>query len=111
MGSPDDHDEKLALHARRASSFGAHAEHRPDYPAAALRWALAAVAHRHPPTVLDLGAGTGKLEERAEVLGRITAYLRERPETAAGEFDLPIVTLALRTLCAPPTERLLTHTK
>ncbi|WP_067807899.1 class I SAM-dependent methyltransferase [Nocardia beijingensis] len=63
MGSPDDHDEKLALHARRASSFGAHAEHRPDYPAAAIRWALAAAAHRHPPTVLDLGAGTGKLTE------------------------------------------------
>ncbi|MEU1962544.1 class I SAM-dependent methyltransferase [Nocardia sp. NPDC019304] len=67
MGSPDDHDEKLALHARRASSFGAHAaayaEHRPDYPAASIRWALAAVAHRQPPTVLDLGAGTGKLTE------------------------------------------------
>ncbi|BDU02478.1 class I SAM-dependent methyltransferase [Nocardia sputorum] len=66
MGSPDDRaDDKLALHVRRAGSFGSHAaayaEHRPDYPAAAIRWALAAVAHRRPLTVLDLGAGTGKL--------------------------------------------------
>ncbi|MFD8246143.1 class I SAM-dependent methyltransferase [Nocardia sp. NPDC059691] len=67
MGSPEDYEEKLALHTRRASSFGAHAaayaEHRPDYPAAAIRWALASVAHRRPLTVLDLGAGTGKLTE------------------------------------------------
>ncbi|GAA3892171.1 class I SAM-dependent methyltransferase [Saccharothrix violaceirubra] len=52
------------LRARRAGSFGAHAhayaEHRPDYPAAAVRWALAPLgAGRHE--VLDLGAGTGKL--------------------------------------------------
>ena len=45
-----------------ASSFGAaataYAEHRPDYAPAAVRWAL----ERAPgPTVLDLGAGTGKL--------------------------------------------------
>ncbi|WP_433267592.1 class I SAM-dependent methyltransferase [Actinosynnema sp. CS-041913] len=52
------------LSARRANSFGAHAsayaEHRPDYPAAAIRWALEPLGpgcHR----VLDLGAGTGKL--------------------------------------------------
>ncbi|MFE7741456.1 class I SAM-dependent methyltransferase [Nocardia sp. NPDC057455] len=68
MGSPDDHaDEALALHIRRAGSFGAHAaayaEHRPDYPAAAIRWALAPVADRRPPVVLDLGAGTGKLTQ------------------------------------------------
>ncbi|MBW8481930.1 class I SAM-dependent methyltransferase [Actinomadura parmotrematis] len=35
--------------------------------------------------------------ERAAVLDRIRAYLRSVPETAEGEFDLPIVTLALRT--------------
>lgn len=104
MGSPDDHDEKLASHARRASSFGAHAaayaEHRPDYPAAAIRSALAAVAHRHPPTVLDLGAGTGKLEERAEVLGRITAYLRESRRPPQANSICPS-TLALRTTLRP----------
>jgi len=52
------------LTARRANSFGAnaraYAEHRPDYPSAAIRWALAPLgpgAHH----VLDLAAGTGKL--------------------------------------------------
>ncbi|MGW4088794.1 hypothetical protein [Nocardia sp. NPDC004750] len=36
-------------------------------------------------------------DERTEVLGRIRAYLLARPETAGGEFDLPIVTSVLRT--------------
>ncbi|AUH43804.1 class I SAM-dependent methyltransferase [Streptomyces sp. CMB-StM0423] len=53
------------LHRRRASSFGgqaaAYAEFRPDYPAAAVRWALAPVADRAGLHVLDLAAGTGKL--------------------------------------------------
>jgi SAM-dependent methyltransferase len=54
-------------HVRRATSFGtvsaAYAEHRPDYPAAAIRWALEplAVAPGRPVRILDLGAGTGKL--------------------------------------------------
>jgi SAM-dependent methyltransferase len=47
---------------QRASSFGAaaaaYAEHRPDYPVAAIEWGLAG---RTPDKVLDLGAGTGKL--------------------------------------------------
>lgn len=49
---------------RRGSSFGAvaraYAEHRPDYPPSAVRWALNG---RSPAglRVLDLGAGTGKL--------------------------------------------------
>jgi ubiquinone/menaquinone biosynthesis C-methylase UbiE len=51
--------------ARRAASFGsqaaAYAQARPDYPAEAVRWALAPVADRKPLRVLDLGAGTGKL--------------------------------------------------
>ncbi|MCT2582550.1 class I SAM-dependent methyltransferase [Actinophytocola gossypii] len=34
--------------------------------------------------------------ERAEVLDRVRAYLRARPETAGGEFDLPLVTNARR---------------
>ncbi|MFD3593064.1 class I SAM-dependent methyltransferase [Nocardia sp. NPDC058640] len=54
--------EKDDLRARRASSFGAHAElyaqHRPDYPEAGIRWALEASGGL---VVLDLGAGTGKL--------------------------------------------------
>ncbi|WP_269854488.1 class I SAM-dependent methyltransferase [Streptomyces sp. RPT161] len=55
------------LRARRASSFGGHAgayaEHRPDYPVAAVRWAVEPVADPSTPRVLDLGAGTGKLTE------------------------------------------------
>jgi SAM-dependent methyltransferase len=51
--------------ARRALSFGANArlytEHRPDYPTAAITWALAPVAGRGRLRVLDLGAGTGQL--------------------------------------------------
>ncbi len=54
-------------HARRAASFGAaataYATHRPDYPAAAIRWALEPVTRPpgHQIRILDLGAGTGKL--------------------------------------------------
>lgn len=50
----------------RARSFGArafdYAEHRPNYPADGIRWALAA-AGRPVHDVLDLAAGTGKLTE------------------------------------------------
>jgi SAM-dependent methyltransferase len=53
-------------HSRRAASFGAaataYALHRPDYPVAAIRWALEPVATLgRPLDILDLGAGTGKL--------------------------------------------------
>jgi SAM-dependent methyltransferase len=34
--------------------------------------------------------------ERAALLSRIRDYLRERPETAAGEFTLPMITVVLR---------------
>jgi SAM-dependent methyltransferase len=52
--------------ARRGSSFGAvaaaYAEHRPDYPADAVRWCVAPVGRDIGSLrVLDLGAGTGKL--------------------------------------------------
>jgi SAM-dependent methyltransferase len=65
-----DEEERL----RRGSSFGAvaeaYAEHRPDYPAAAVRWCLApagsGVARLR---VLDLGAGTGKLTAVLTALG------------------------------------------
>jgi SAM-dependent methyltransferase len=64
------------LIARRASSFGAeaaaYAEHRPDYPEAAVRWALGGADG--PLDVLDLGAGTGKLSAVVAGLGhRVTA--------------------------------------
>lgn len=68
MGNTTDRDASdRALHARRAASFGAnamdYAEHRPDYPLAAIRWALEAVPAVPAPIVIDLGAGTGKLTE------------------------------------------------
>jgi hypothetical protein len=31
------------------------------------------------------------------VLGQVSDFLRARPETSAGEFTLPMVTLVLRT--------------
>lgn len=68
MGNTTDRDaSKRALHARRAASFGAnamdYADHRPDYPLTAIRWALEQVPTVPAPIVLDLGAGTGKLTE------------------------------------------------
>ncbi|GAB3963884.1 class I SAM-dependent methyltransferase [Actinoallomurus acanthiterrae] len=38
--------------------------------------------------------------ERAALLARIVDYLHATPETASGEFDLPIVTLAIRSTLA-----------
>ncbi|BCK59284.1 class I SAM-dependent methyltransferase [Nocardia wallacei] len=35
-------------------------------------------------------------EERAEILDRITGYLRSRPETGVGEFQFPLRTLVVR---------------
>lgn len=53
-------------HSRRAASFGAaasaYAQHRPDYPVDAIRWALEPLSGLgRPLDALDLGAGTGKL--------------------------------------------------
>ncbi|MDL4820660.1 class I SAM-dependent methyltransferase [Actinomadura opuntiae] len=60
-------DSEPGLVARRASSFGgsaaAYARERPDYPDAAVTWALEPVAGRTPLRVLDLAAGTGKLTQ------------------------------------------------
>jgi SAM-dependent methyltransferase len=65
-----DSDEWL----RRGSSFGAvagaYAEHRPGYPAAAVRWCVAPVGRDIGSLrVLDLGAGTGKLTALLANLG------------------------------------------
>jgi SAM-dependent methyltransferase len=83
-------DQGKDIVARRARSFGEHAaayaEHRPDYPQAAVRWALGPAARTRPRgaadaadttdalDVLDLGAGTGKLSAGVIALGhRVTA--------------------------------------
>jgi ubiquinone/menaquinone biosynthesis C-methylase UbiE len=59
-------------HSVRSRAFGAqaaaYAEHRPDYPANALRWGLAG-SSLEPKMVLDLAAGTGKLTEGLVALG------------------------------------------
>lgn len=68
----------MDLHARRADSFGAqaeaYAEHRPDYPVAAIRWALEPLGTSERLEVLDLAAGTGKLTSVLVAEGhRVTA--------------------------------------
>ncbi|MDX8143734.1 class I SAM-dependent methyltransferase [Lentzea sp. BCCO 10_0061] len=68
----------MDLHARRADSFGAqaeaYAEHRPDYPVAAIRWALEPLGTTEHLDVLDLAAGTGKLTSGLVAEGhRVTA--------------------------------------
>jgi SAM-dependent methyltransferase len=70
------------LHVAQASSFGGHArsyaEHRPDYPDAAVTWALEPIADCPRPRILDLGAGTGKLTG---------VLLRHSPRVVAVEPD------------------------
>jgi len=61
-------------------------------------------AHRHPRTAQSLTAMIGthshtivvSEKERAEVLGRVRAYLGSRPATSKGTFDYPLVTAAAR---------------
>jgi ubiquinone/menaquinone biosynthesis C-methylase UbiE len=50
-----------------------YARYRPGYPADAVAWALAPLAERPDPDLLDLGAGTGKLTEALLGRGRVTA--------------------------------------
>jgi SAM-dependent methyltransferase len=75
-----------ALFARRAGSFGMHAavyaEHRPDYPATGIRWALSGAAHP-PRQVLDLAAGTGKLTEGIVALGLEVTAVEPDPDMLA----------------------------
>lgn len=76
-------------HARRAASFGAaateYAQHRPDYPVAAIRWALEPVvrAQEHRLRIVDVGAGTGKLTAQLTDL----ALYGRRPQVSAVEPD------------------------
>jgi SAM-dependent methyltransferase len=66
-------------------------EHR-DFPHAQLRTAesLTTTIGTHSHTIVISAA------ERAELLGRIHDFLASRPETANGEFELPIRTTVLR---------------
>jgi SAM-dependent methyltransferase len=74
--------------ARRGSSFGAvaaaYAEHRPDYPQAAVRWCLApAGPDVSRLRVLDLGAGTGKLTAVLAGLAAEVTAVEPDPEMLA----------------------------
>jgi SAM-dependent methyltransferase len=91
---------------RRASSFGAvaaaYAEHRPDYPEEAIRWALAPALTADGSSgtaravsgdgaggslagmpVLDLGAGTGKLTVQLTALGAAVTAVEPDPSMLA----------------------------
>ncbi|MFB9906186.1 class I SAM-dependent methyltransferase [Allokutzneria oryzae] len=76
--------EDSELRARRARSFGEraaqYAEHRPDYPADAVRWALEPVRDREVVRVLDLAAGTGRLTE--VLLGEPVSVIAVEPDAA-----------------------------
>jgi SAM-dependent methyltransferase len=70
---------------RRGSSFGAvaaaYAEHRPDYPADAVRWCVEPTGRALAGLrVLDLGAGTGKLT--AVLVGLGAAVTAVEPDAA-----------------------------
>jgi SAM-dependent methyltransferase len=65
-------------------------------------------AHRHRRTAESMTATIGthshtlvvSAEERADLLSRVRAFLDSQPETSAGAFDHPLVTLAGRCLVA-----------
>ena len=84
-----------------------HEEWQPSYPGFG-PVEVARFPHRHPRTAESLTATIGTHshtlvvsdEERAEVLGRVRAFLDSRPETARGTFDYPLVTVAGRCLDA-----------
>jgi SAM-dependent methyltransferase len=74
--------------ARRGSSFGAvaaaYAEHRPDYPADAVRWCVAPAGRDIASLrVLDLGAGTGKLTTVLAGLGADVTAVEPDPAMLA----------------------------
>lgn len=79
----------------RARSFGTHAagyaQHRPEYPADGVRWALGA-AHRPVHDVLDLAAGTGKLTAGLLPLGvAVTAVEPDDEMRGLLEHEFPEV--------------------
>jgi SAM-dependent methyltransferase len=78
----------MDAYQERARSFGTcaseYAEHRPNYPADGIRWALAG-ASRPVHDVLDLAAGTGKLTEGLLPL-RLSVTAVEPDEDMRAEF-------------------------
>jgi SAM-dependent methyltransferase len=74
--------------AKRGSSFGAaaaeYAEHRPEYPADAVRWCVAPLGRDITDLrILDLGAGTGKLTALLIALGADVTAVEPDPAMLA----------------------------
>jgi SAM-dependent methyltransferase len=70
-------DERLLLSSSFGAAAPAYAQHRPDYPQAAVSWALEPAPGLR---VLDLGAGTGKLTVTLLALGADTVAVEPDPE-------------------------------
>ncbi|HET9898135.1 MAG TPA: class I SAM-dependent methyltransferase [Streptosporangiaceae bacterium] len=100
-------DDSPQIIAKRAASFGTaaaeYARYRPDYPLAAIRWLLAPLTEairepRQQLTLLDLGAGTGKLTAQLAELTigagrpRVTAVEPDPEMLAELRRQLPDVT-------------------
>ncbi|HEY2507908.1 MAG TPA: methyltransferase domain-containing protein [Streptosporangiaceae bacterium] len=62
-------DERLTHGSSFGAAAAAYAQHRPDYAAAAVAWALELAPGGQAARVLDLGAGTGKLTAALVGLG------------------------------------------
>jgi len=96
--------ELAALNRTDASRGGAAGGEIPEHPAF-LRIEREIFPHSQRCTADSLTATIGTHShtlvvsdaERADLLARIRAYLASRPETAHGEFELPIRTTVLRT--------------
>jgi hypothetical protein len=95
-------DERLLLSSSFGAAATAYAEHRPDYAQAAVRRSEFPHGQRRTADslVATLATRAGMLvmpePERRATLDRIRSYLAGRPETAEGEFTLPMLTGVLR---------------
>lgn len=84
--NPDERDTHAYSFGAAASAYD---EHRPDYPEAAVRWALELAPGRR---VLDLAAGTGKLTRVLASLGLdVTAVEPDEQMLAELRSNLPSV--------------------
>jgi SAM-dependent methyltransferase len=79
-----------ALLAHPAFALGRHSTHPNPVPATT-EWLVSSVATQSWILVADQ-------DEREQTLARLRDYLAGRPETSSGEFELPLVTDAIRTL-------------
>jgi SAM-dependent methyltransferase len=92
--TPDPDTERATLHA--GSTWFAPAEER-EFGNGQLRSTdslVAAIATKSQLLIMDEA-------ERARTLAALRAFLHRQPETSAGEFTLPLVTVALRAVRRP----------